>query len=95
MSDAEIGAAWLKTKQELAALQREKAGLDSELKRFGEALNSIGKIFRDQPDMAWNVDISTLLAEAEQSGVRAKRYNALLSELGEKQSELARFEKAE
>jgi len=94
MSDAEIGAAWLKTKREYRAIEEELAGLKSELTRFGESLIAAGKIFKDNPSMAWNQDSQSLADAVLTAGKQAERYNDLLTEAVTKKAQLDEFEKS-
>lgn len=93
MSDEEIGFAWLKATKEMQAIQLEIAGLESELRRTGEALLEIGTRFSKTPSIAGNIDVKTLSEDILTAGERAKRYSDLLGRRTDKEAEINKFER--
>jgi hypothetical protein len=94
MSDNEIAGAWLKSVRELKALELEIAGLESEIKRSGEALIEVGKVFLKTPDLSGNIDTVSLAEDIRSTGERARRYTDLLLQRASKKSEVEKFENA-
>jgi hypothetical protein len=94
MSESEIAMAWLKAKKEYEAIETEVAHLRAALVGIGESLIATGKIFKDQPDMAWNVDTASMSADYVRAGEQAKRYSQLLNDAVAKKEEVRKFESA-